>query len=368
MPLDFQAIIEARMHDPFSLLGKHPLGAQRCRFHTYQPQARRVSIETVLGDLIELAPLPRFPGIFGGEFPNQDLQARPKLLIELPNTSLYEIVDPYCFEPFLGELDLYLFAEGNHYNLWKMLGAHEDTIDEVAGVRFAVWAPNACRVSVVGDFNSWDGRRHPMRNRISNGVWELFIPGLTAGDLYKFEIKNKDTLAVSVRTDPVGQSFELRPNTAARVVSSTPFNWGDHDWIVQRKQQDWLHTPTNIYEVHLGSWRTTKGNFPTYIELAKELIPYVVAHGFTHIELLPITEHPFDGSWGYQTTGYFAPTSRFGTPEQFKSFVDQAHQAGLGVLLDWVPAHFPRDEFALAKFDGTALYEHEDPRRGEHRD
>lgn len=368
MPLDFQAIIEARMHDPFSLLGKHPLAEQYSRFHTYQPQAKRVSIETMAGDFIELSPLLEFPGIFGAQFPEQQVPPRPKLLIELPDKAVYETIDPYCFEPVLGALDLHLFAEGNHHNLWQMLGAHEDIIDNVNGVRFAVWAPNACRVSVVGDFNTWDGRRHPMRNRISSGIWELFIPGLKAGDLYKYEIKNKDTQAISVRTDPVGQSFELRPNTAARVISSKPFNWTDHHWIEQRKQHDWLHAPTNIYEVHLGSWRKPEGRFPTYIELADELIAYVVAQGFTHIELLPITEHPFDGSWGYQTTGYFAPTSRFGTPEQFKLFIDRAHQAGLGVILDWVPAHFPRDEFALAKFDGTALYEHEDPRRGEHRD
>lgn len=368
MPLDFQAIIEARMHDPFSLLGKHALDDQRSRFHTYHPQAMHVAIETVQGEFYELKPDAMFPGIFFGEFPEQLLPTRPRLRIQTHDGLVYRIIDPYSFEPTLGELDLHLFAEGKHYNLWNMLGSHEEVIDDIKGVRFAVWAPNACRVSVVGDFNTWDGRRHPMRNRISSGVWELFIPGISAGDLYKFEIKNKDTQTISVRTDPLGRSFELRPNTAARVISNEAYHWSDHQWLEGRRQHDWLHSATSIYEVHLGSWRSSNNTFPTYIELAEQLIPYVRERGFTHIELLPITEHPFDGSWGYQTTGYFAPTSRFGTPEQFKYFVDKAHQSGIGIILDWVPAHFPRDEFALAKFDGTALYEHEDPRRGEHRD
>ncbi|WTM88466.1 1,4-alpha-glucan branching protein GlgB [Halothiobacillus sp. DCM-1] len=280
----------------------------------------------------------------------------------------YTVVDPYTFEPFLGELDLHLFGEGTHYRLWEMLGAHIHSMDGADGVRFAVWAPNASRVSVIGDFNNWDGRRHPMRVRGHSGVWELFIPGLAAGDLYKFELKNRHSDTVSVRTDPLGQAFELRPNTAAKVEPRSSYCWGDHTWLTARQHHDWRHAPMSIYEVHLGSWRQNNREFLNYRELAEQLIPYVQRQGFTHIELLPITEHPFDGSWGYQTTGYYAPTARFGSPDDFRYFVDKAHQAGIGVILDWVPAHFPRDEFALARFDGTALYEHEDPRRGEHRD
>ncbi|MDY0147070.1 MAG: 1,4-alpha-glucan branching protein GlgB [Halothiobacillus sp.] len=368
MHLDFQPIIESRMHDPFSLLGRHPLGEGKCRFHTYQPQAEQVKILGTQGQWHKLTADADYPGVFFGFFAEDTLPFHPVLEIETAEHHKYQITDPYSFGPVLGELDLYLFGEGKHYDLWKVLGAHVITIDDVAGVKFAVWAPNASRVSVVGDFNNWDGRRHPMRSRISSGVWELFIPGLSAGDFYKFEIKNRDTQATSVRTDPFGRSFELRPNTAAKVVSDEAFQWTDQFWFKAREQRDWMHAPMNVYEVHLGSWKLTDKQFPTYAELAEQLIPYVKDRGYTHIELLPITEHPFDGSWGYQTTGYFAPTSRFGTPEQFKEFVNKAHESGIGIILDWVPAHFPRDEFALARFDGTALYEHEDPRRGEHRD
>ena len=233
---------------------------------------------------------------------------------------------------------------------------------------FATWAPSADRVSVIGNFNQWDGRCHPMRSRGSTGVWELFIPDLLPDDLYKFEIRSKDGRILE-KTDPYGQSFECRPKTASIVTHAESYHWQDNDWIERRKNSDWLHEPLSIYEVHLGSWqRTEDGHFLSYKELAHRLVDHVQTLGFTHIQLLPITEHPFDGSWGYQTTGYFAPTSRFGSPDEFRYFVDYCHRHNIGVLLDWAPGHFPKDRHALAEFDGTPLYEHEDPRRGEHRD
>jgi 1,4-alpha-glucan branching enzyme len=242
--------------------------------------------------------------------------------------------------------------------------------DGIEGVLFAVWAPNAGRVSVIGDFNLWDGRCHPMRNLGSSGIWELFIPGLAIGCLYKFEILNRQSNEVLIKTDPYGQQFEFRPKTASIVVNEKGYAWQDHQWMSRRSaSRDWLHEPMSIYEVHLGSWkRDPRGNFLNYRELAVQLIDYVKEMGFTHIELLPVTEHPLDASWGYQTTGYFAPTSRYGTPDDFRYFIDTCHQNNIGVILDWVPAHFPKDYFALARFDGSALYEHEDPRKGEHRD
>ncbi|ANJ66178.1 1,4-alpha-glucan branching enzyme [Halothiobacillus diazotrophicus] len=368
MTLDLQALLEARLHDPFALLGRHPISQKQGRFHTFQPQARQVWLLMADGQATPLSPDVRFPGVFHGEFPLDGLPDHPTLRIEPRSGATYEIVDPYSFAPTLGDMDLYLFGEGKHYELWKMMGAHPATIDQIDGVRFAVWAPNAERVSVVGDFNNWDGRRHPMRVRGSSGVWELFIPGLKGEDLYKFEIRNRANGSISVRTDPMGRHFEHRPKTAAKVTPPSAFPWTDEAWLSARTHRNWFTAPMNIYEVHLGSWRMQEGRFLSYTEAADQLIPYVQERGFTHIELLPITEHPFDGSWGYQTTGYFAPTSRFGTPDEFRYFVNRAHEAGIGIILDWVPAHFPRDEFALAKFDGTALYEHEDPRRGEHRD
>ncbi|MDA3869382.1 MAG: 1,4-alpha-glucan branching protein GlgB, partial [Gammaproteobacteria bacterium] len=250
-----------------------------------------------------------------------------------------------------------------------ILGAHPKTVDGIDGVLFATWAPNAARVSVIGDFNSWDGRRHPMRSRGGSGVWELFIPGLENRTLYKFEIRNRDSGEIQSKSDPYAQQIQLRPDTASVSRNTAPFEWQDSAWIQSRGQSDWLHEPMSIYECHLGSWQRDENNqFLNYRELAHRLVDYVKDTGFTHIELLPITEHPLDASWGYQTTGYFSPTSRFGTPEDFHYFVEHCHEHGIGVLLDWVPAHFPKDIHGLARFDGSALYEHEDPRRGEHRE
>ena len=280
-----------------------------------------------------------------------------------------ERMDPYSFGPTLSAADLALFASGGHVEAWRMMGAHPSRFDGVDGVRFAVWAPNAERVSVVGPFCDWDGRRLPMRVLGGSGVWELFIPGLAVGEVYKFEIRSRHTGTVELKSDPYARAIEMRPATASLVTDPASYAWRDDEWMQARPRHDWLHAPASIYEVHLGSWqRHADGGFLSYQELAAQLVPYVQRLGFTHIELLPVTEHPLDDSWGYQTTGYFAPTSRFGPADGLKHFIDCCHQAGIGVLLDWVPAHFPRDAHALARFDGTALYEYEDPRKGEHQD
>ena len=283
------------------------------------------------------------------------------------NTSSYH--DPYSFKPQIEDYDLHLFSEGKHLHIYRILGAHPKSINGINGVLFSTWAPNAARVSIIGDFNDWDGRQLPMRSRGSSGIWELFVPGLDSGTLYKFEIRNRDSGLIQSKSDPYAQQLELRPRTASVVRKSSEYEWQDTSWIKKRESHDWLHEPLSIYECHLGSWqRDDNGKFLNYQELAHRLVDYIRETGFTHIELLPITEHPLDASWGYQTTGYFAPTSRFGSADDFRYFVDYCHQHEIGVLLDWVPAHFPKDEHGLAYFDGSALYEHEDPRRGEHRD
>ena len=281
----------------------------------------------------------------------------------------WEEEDAYRFPLFLGELDVHLLAEGTHRRLYEKLGAHPVTLAGAEGVVFAVWAPNARRVSVVGDFNGWDGRRHPMRMRHEAGVWELFIPGVQRGACYKYEIIGVDGTKLPLKADPVAFAAEVPPSTASRVHGLVAHEWGDDEWVATRGGLQDRSAPVSIYEVHLGSWRRGEGNsFLDYDRLADELIPYVRDLGFTHIELLPISEHPFSGSWGYQPVGLFAPTSRFGDPNGFARFVDRCHANGIGVLVDWVPAHFPSDPHGLARFDGTALYEHEDPRLGFHKD
>ena len=277
--------------------------------------------------------------------------------------------DPFTFPPQVSDFDLHLFGEGRHWHCYRFMGAHCHRADDIDGVRFVVWAPNAERVSVVGDFNRWDGRVHPMRSRGGSGVWELFIPGLDSGTLYKYEIRNREHGSIHVKTDPYGQQFELRPSTAPRVSCQSRHEWADQAWIAQRSESDWLHQPLSIYELHLGSWQRGEYNdFLNYRTLAERIVTHVKALGFTHIELMPVTEHPLDASWGYQATGYFAPTSRFGSPDDFRYFVDHCHNHGIGIILDWAPGHFPKDEYALARFDGSPLYEHADPRKGEHRD
>ncbi len=277
--------------------------------------------------------------------------------------------DPYRFPSLLSGYDEYLMAEGTHARIYDRLGAHLTSADGIAGTQFAVWAPNALRVSVIGNFNQWDGRRHPMRFHVNSGVWEIFLPGIGQGELYKYEIKTRHLDYTVAKSDPVGFFTEMRPNTASIVWDIAQYHWDDNQWMGRRDQAQALAAPISIYEVHLGSWRQKNGwEWLTYRELAAELVPYVKEMGYTHIELLPVSEYPYDGSWGYQVTGYFAPTSRYGTPEDFMALVDACHQAGIGVILDWVPAHFPRDQHGLAFFDGTFLYEHADPRRGEHPD
>ncbi|WAR46378.1 1,4-alpha-glucan branching protein GlgB [Methylomonas rapida] len=365
-PLDSNLvrIMEAKHHDPFSVLGRHEIDGKTV-IRAFLPYAEDVRIGKD-GPLMQ-----RVPGtdLFEYRPTKENIAQHYQLSWTDKDGHDHLDVDPYTFGPLLAEFDQHLFGEGRHWHIYQKLGSHLQTVDDIAGVYFAVWAPNAERVSVIGDFNRWDGRCHPMRNLGGSGIWEIFVPGLKEGCLYKFEIRNAHTGQVLVKTDPYGQQFEFRPQTAAIVTHEDSYDWQDSEWMEKRPNHDWLHQPMSVYEVHLGSWqRDSRGNFLNYRELATRLVDYVKMMGFTHIELLPITEHPLDLSWGYQTTGYFAPTSRFGTPDDFRFFVDLCHQNDIGVILDWVPAHFPKDAFALARFDGTPLYEHEDPRKGEHRD
>jgi 1,4-alpha-glucan branching enzyme len=294
-----------------------------------------------------------------------------RLRVEFTSGHVLELDDPYRYGRVLSDFDLYLLAEGTHHRAFEKLGAHRRAIGATTGVHFVVWAPNADRVSVIGDFNGWDGRVHPMRLLAPAGLWEIFIPDLPDGERYKFEIQTRSG-ALLKKSDPYAVAFETPPQSAALVRDISHYQWHDADWMAGRLENGaWLERPMSVYEVHLGSWARVpeEGNrFLTYRELADRLVPYVKDSGFTHIELLPVMEHPFAGSWGYQVLGFFAPTSRFGPPEDFKHFVDACHRAGLGVILDWVPGHFPKDEHGLARFDGTALYEHQDPRQGEHQD
>ena len=358
------ALASARSHDPFAYLGLHQEGAGWVVrvFAPYHSSA------AILLDAAWIALTPTPPdGLF--EWRGTTPPAIP-YRIQLDDGHVKrEVHDPYCFPNPISEHDLYLFGEGRFYQAYRMLGAQPMALQDVQGVNFAVWAPNAERVSVVGDFNRWDGRVHPMRTLGASGIWQLFIPDLAPGSLYKFEIRNRHTGNVFVKTDPYAQAFELRPSTAARVAPLPRHEWLDAAWLDRRKHLDWLHAPCNIYEMQISSWRRhPDGRVYTYRELAEYLVPYVKDMGYTHIELMPLSEHPLDESWGYQTTGYFAPTSRYGAPDDLRAFIDACHQNEIGVILDWVPAHFPRDDWALAQFDGTALFEHADPRLGTHQD
>ena len=360
-----QLILEAKHHDPFNYLGLHEISDKSFVFRIFLPHVLKVwlKVET------NWVPLEKQHknGLFVWE--GEKMPTAPcHIKIEYTGGS-YETYDAYSFMPFITDDELHLFGEGNLNQAYNTLGAHECELQGCKGVRFAVWAPSAERVSVVGSFNQWDGRVNPMRVRGSSGVWEIFIPNLRAGDLYKFEIRNRHTGAIFTKIDPYAREFELRPGTASRISSATPYAWQDAAWLNRRAQSDWLHAPFNCYEVHLGSWRRGDGDTAlSFRELATELVEYVVKMGYTHIELLPITEHPLTESWGYQTTGYYAVTHRFGSPDDLRFLIDSCHQANIGVILDWVPGHFPKDDWALARYDGSALYEHEDPRLGEHQD
>jgi 1,4-alpha-glucan branching enzyme len=358
---DLDRIAAGRHHDPHAILGPHLRGGD-LEVLVQRPGAARVR----LADRIELE---RHAGgdIWYWRGAPGALPAHPVIEWFDGQGGSRRAADPYSFAPTIGADDLHLLGEGTHLNLWRMLGASPLEIDGVAGTRFAVWAPNAERVSVVGPFCGWDGRCYPLRVLGNSGVWEIFLPGVGAGELYKYEIRGRGG-AVFLKTDPVGRGSELRPGTAS-IVPASHHRWNDGAWMQRRAGQDWLHAPMSIYEVHAGSWRRhPDGRFYSYRELAEHLVPYARDLGFTHIELLPVTEHPLDDSWGYQTTGFFAPTSRFGAADDLKHFIDQCHAHGIGVLLDWVPGHFPRDAHGLANFDGTALYEYHDPRKAEHRD
>jgi len=348
--------------DPHAYLGAHPArGGVVVR--AYRPDAQSIRVLPMGVELDQQDG----DGVFEGMVEGAKLPLDYELEVGYPTGDSYVLRDPYSFLPTLGELDVHLAGEGRHEELYARLGAHPREVDGVAGVAFGVWAPNARSVSVVGDFNGWDGRLHPMRSLGASGIWELFVPDLRPGTRYKFELRTSDG-RLRLKADPFAFAAEVPPRNAS-VVFESSYEWRDADWLAARESL--LGRPVSIYEVHLGSWRlnSREGNRPlTYAELGEELAEYVSALGFTHVELMPVMEHPYAPSWGYQVTGYFAPTARFGPPDEFRAFVDRLHEAGIGVILDWVPAHFPKDDWALARFDGTALYEHEDARRAEHPD
>ncbi|NQY27780.1 MAG: 1,4-alpha-glucan branching protein GlgB [Piscirickettsiaceae bacterium] len=359
---DLIKIIEARHHDPFSILGAHQ--------HDDKTTVTVFLRETLSASINNSLALNRIEGTDIFQWTGKTEQLKNPYTIDriASNGDKVSNYDPYYFPPQLSDYDLHLFSEGKHWHAYRILGAHPRQVDGINGILFATWAPSAQRVSVIGNFNQWDGRCHPMRALGSTGVWELFVPDISEGEIYKFEIKAQDD-SLHAKMDPYGQQAELRPSTASIVAKTSQHQWADADWMDKREKADWLHQAHSVYEVHMGSWkRNDNGDFLTYREMADQMVPYVKELGFTHIELLPITEHPLDISWGYQTTGYFAPTSRFGSPDDFRYFIDQCHQNGIGIILDWVPGHFPKDAHGLARFDGSALYEHADPRQGEHQD
>jgi 1,4-alpha-glucan branching enzyme len=367
-------IVNANHADPFQVLGNHVVaeeGAKAVAIRAFLPEAKEAwIIDSKTRNLYRMERIHKdgfFETIVRGKndiFPY-------RVRTEPFDGPTFEFHDPYSFLPVLTDFDLHLFGEGCHYKIYEKLGAHVIEINGIAGVHFAVWAPNARSVSVIGDFNRWDGRRHPMRMLGVSGIWEIFIPGLQEGSIYKFRIKAKNRRHIFEKADPYAFCSELRPKSASIVCDVSKYRWKDTEWMKRRSKTNWLESPISAYEVHPGSWMrvTEEGNrHLTYKELAEKLIEYVREMGYTHIELLPVTEYPLDASWGYQTIGYFAPTSRYGRPEDFMYFIDQCHENNIGVILDWVPAHFPTDGHGLGFFDGTCLYEHEDPRKGFHPD
>jgi len=366
---ELEALVRREHANPHAILGAHPT-PDGVVIRALRPAARAVTVQLEDGRTIELERI-HAGGAFEGVVEDAELPLRYRLEVDYGPAGTFTIDDPYAFLPTLGELDLHLIGEGRHEESYRRLGAHVREHQGVHGTAFAVWAPSARAVSVVGDFNSWDGRLHAMRTMGANGIWELFLPGVEPGARYKYEILTQEH-ELLLKADPYAAATEVPPKTAS-VVFDSHHEWsdGDREWMEARPEHRPLFGPMSIYEVHLGSWRlnTLEDNRSlTYLELADELSAYVTDLGFTHIELLPVMAHPFEGSWGYQITGFFAPTPRYGSPDDLRMFIDRLHSHGVGVILDWVPAHFPRDEFALARFDGTALYEHVDPRRGFHPD
>jgi len=394
---EINSIINADSKDPFAILGMHQVEIKESKteakkgkaaikaknidsdisstkkiiIRAFIPSAKEISVidakdKTKKYKMNKIAK----EGLFEVIIPDEKGFFKYLLELEYDTGYIAEIVDPYSFWPIFSEYDLYLFNEGNHHKIYESMGAHIREIDGISGVHFAVWAPTARRLSVVGDFNLWDGRRHQMRSIGSSGVWEIFIPKLGQGEVYKYEIKTNSG-DVILKADPYAFYAELKPKTASIVYDTNNYKWNDKKWIKTREKSNTFEQPVSIYEVHLGSWKKKtedEESYYSYRELADELVKYAKEMGYTHLELLPIMEHPFDGSWGYQLTGYYAATSRYGKPEDFMYFVDVCHQNNIGVLVDWVPAHFPKDAFGLARFDGTALYEHAHPMQGEHPD
>ena len=360
---DVQQLAAGTHGDPFSVLGRHVLDGQEI-FRCFLPRTQNAWLED------ESHPMNRLPGTDLFEYSTSpgEIPAHYQIIRETEFDTKVEAFDPYSFWPQLQSEEMDAFHHGHHRYAQRMLGAHLHNVETVEGTRFAVWAPNAGRVSVIGDFNDWDGRCHPMRKHAGQGIWELFIPGISDGR-YRFEIRNAATGDLYIKTDPFARACEYRPGTASLIDRPAQHAWHDEAWERSKNGSGWHARPMSVYEVHLGSWRRNEdGSFMGYRRAAEELCAYVKHLGFTHIELMPIMEHPLDESWGYQTTGYFAPTSRFGSPDDFRAFVDHFHQNGIGVLLDWVPAHFPRDEHALASFDGQALFEYHEPIKAGHPD
>ncbi len=366
-----QSLLDGEYASPHRILGAHPCrlgGIDGVVVRAYHPDAVSVECLQEEGLTFKLEPVAE-GGLFAGFLPNGRLPLQYRLQFRFADDNVWEFEDPYRFLPTLGDTDLHLFGEGTHRRLWECMGAHPREIDGVRGVSFAVWAPGARRVSVVGEFCGWDGRLLPMRQMGTSGVFELFVPGIDSGTLYKYEIKTQEG-AIRLKADPFAFSMEVPPETASRVFESS-YAWRDQAWMEQRRHRDLVREPMSVYEVHLGSWMRAGdyGEHPlSYRDIAPKLVEHMKRFGFNYLELLPVAEHPFTGSWGYQVSAYYAPTSRYGSPDDFRYLVDECHRNGIGVIVDWVPAHFPKDDFALRRFDGTALYEHEDPRQGEHPD
>ncbi len=379
MNTELQRLQDGAHHDPFQVLGVHETTQKNGKparvVRVFQPHAETIQINNLLtskGSKVKNNKMKRIEGtdIFELKLSSTAvLEQHFSIHWQQKNSgSWHDTVSSYTFESQVGELDIHLFAEGKHQHAYKFLGAHLKSIDGIEGCLFSIWCPNVKRISVVGDFNAWDGRRHPMRSRGGSGIWELFIPGLHSNDSYKYEILSQHDEVIA-KTDPYAQSMALRPDTTSHIPAIDTYEWQDADWIKRRESFDWQHKPISVYELHAGSWqRNEQDGFLNWHEIAARLIPYITELGYTHIELMPISEHPLDLSWGYQVTGFFAPTARFGSPDDFRYFIDQCHQHDIGVFIDWVPAHFPKDAFALAKFNGEALYEHADPKQGEHQD